>query len=75
MGHCKIILLMVTAIIYYEIKLGYSMENPAGFKCISGTGRYEGINEVEQHAIHKLKYAHKVKFMEQIIVTYRIKKS
>ena len=26
---------------YYEIKLGYSMEGT--FKCISGTGRYEGI--------------------------------
>ena len=42
MGHCKIMFINGdTAIIYYEIKLGYSMEGT--FKCISGTGRYEGI--------------------------------
>ena len=42
MGHCKVMFINGdTAIIYYEIKLGYSMEGT--FKCISGTGRYEGI--------------------------------
>ena len=42
MGHCIIKFINGdTAITYYEIKLGYSMEGT--FKCISGTGRYEGI--------------------------------
>ena len=41
-GHCIIKFINGdTAITYYEIKLGYSMEGT--FKCISGTGRYEGI--------------------------------
>ena len=42
MGHCKITFLNGdTAITYYEIKLGSSMDGT--FKCISGTGKYEGI--------------------------------
>ena len=42
MGHCIIKFINGdTAITYYEIKLGYSMDGT--FKCISGTGRYEGI--------------------------------
>ena len=42
MGHCIIKFINGdTAITYYEIKLGYSMEGT--FKYISGTGRYEGI--------------------------------
>ena len=42
MGHCIIKFINGdTAITYYEIKLGYSMDGM--FKRISGTGRYEGI--------------------------------
>ena len=75
MGHCIIKFINGdTAITYYEIKLGYSMEGT--FKCISGTGRYEGIECSGTTGYTQIKQLKKVKYIQRIITgtTYTLKK-
>ena len=48
-----------------KLKLGYSMEGT--FKCISGTGRYEGIECSGTTGYTQIKTAQEGKFIQRII--------